>query len=487
MSTLQVNTLESNNTLTANSVTIGNATINASGITAPTYVVNTSAVAIGNSSANITITANSSVNFVVVNNAPNVFPNPLDIYAWASLASSFNNCVVSRDTTIPLSPAGGIPFKITPTAGDPHPSTFNANTWNLAKTDDLDIWKLSAYIRANNDITLGSSQFLLILPANSSGNYGTAGVSNTSPSVTLKGNTWTYFETIFQINGNANTNYIQIRPDGPDSGVNDFWYDGLSLQKVVSNTYITETVNTQLFTANGTWTKPSWATDGKELVIVHMWGGGGGSAGGTGGGTSTGAGGGGGAYMFGCFIANNLSSTQAVVVGLGGLGAASATGVTVQAGSGKSSTFAGLIAYGGGGGTFNSTLTPTLTAGGGGGWFSAGSNTSTASGGAPLGGTFASTNSTFGGGAGSNTSILGGYSVYGGGGGGVSSLSPPISAAGGSSIFGGGGGFGGTSVYGGSGGNRTDGIIPGGGAGTGPSGYAGARGEVRVYTYRIVS
>jgi len=273
MSELKVNIIEANNTLTANSLTVGNVTINATGITAPTYVINTSAVAIGNSSANVIITANSSVNFVVVNNAPNVFPYPLDIYAWASLASSFNNCVVSRDTTIPVSPAGGIPFKITPTGTglDTYPYTYNSNQWNLATTSNNDIWKISGYIRADKYITLTPSQFLLILPANSSGNYNTAGNANDNPSATLTQYTWTYFEHIFQINGNANTKSIQIRPDGPNN--TEFWYDGLTLQKVFSNTTPTETVNTQIFTANGTWTKPSWATDGKELVIVHMWGG----------------------------------------------------------------------------------------------------------------------------------------------------------------------------------------------------------------------
>jgi hypothetical protein len=302
MSELKVTTIESNNTLTANSLTVGNVTINATGITAPTYVINTSAVAIGNSSANVSITANSSVNFVVVNNAPNVFPYPLDIYAWASSAT-LNNCLISRDTTIENSPAGGIPFKITPTGTDPFPYTYSSNTWNLATTANNDIWKLSGYVRANSSLTLGQNEFLLILPANSSGTHGTSGLANVSPSVTLTDNTWTYFETIFQINGTAETAYIQLRPDGPNAGLNDFWYDGLSLQKVVSNTTPFETVNTQIFTANGTWTKPSWATDGKELVIVHMWGGGGGGS------TNATAGyaGAGGAFVYGYFIASNCN------------------------------------------------------------------------------------------------------------------------------------------------------------------------------------
>jgi hypothetical protein len=476
MSELKVNSIESNNTLTANSVVVGNVSINSIGITAPTHVVNTSAIAIGNSSANITITANSSVNFVVVDNVTNVFPEPLDIYAWASLASSFNNCTVSRDTTIPASPAGGIPFKIDPSGSDPHPSTYNANTWNLASTANNDIWKLSGYVRANGSITLSPSEFLLLLPANSSGNYGTAGEANTNPSVTLTSDTWTYFETIFQINGNANTRYIQIRPDGPNAGLNDFWYDGLSLQKVVSNTLITETVNTQIFTADGTWTKPSWATDGKELVIVHMWGGGGG-----GGVSVAGSGGGGGAFVFGYFIAGNLGSTQAVTVGLGG----AQTATFVSAADGANSIFAGLTAYGGQG------MYSSGAGGGGGGWFSR-DTTENQEGGAPLGGANtagSSPDSTFGGGYGAGNVTRSGQSIYGGGGGGCSSF-----FSGANSVYGGGGGMGvtgtnGKSIFGGDGGTRTVAAsAPGGGGGSNTTSIgSGARGEVRVYTLRIMS
>lgn len=464
MSQLQVSILESNNTLTANSLFVGNVTINATGIIAPGYVVNTSTINLGNSSANISITANSSVNFVVVNNATNVFPNPLDIYAWASSAT-LNNCLISRDTTIPVSPAGGIPFKITPTGADPHPGTYNSNTWNLAPTVNNDIWKVLGYIRANSDVTIPENNFLLPLLANSSGSYGTAGSVNATPSATLTGNTWTYFETIFQISGNANTRYIQIRPDGEQTGTYDFWYDGLSLQKVVSNTTPLETVNTQIFTANGTWTKPSWATDGKELVIVHMWGGGGGGS------TNATAGyaGAGGAFVFGNFITSQCNAVCNVVVGVGG--SATVNGTPGGISFFYANTTNSLTAYGGEGG--NQTV---LGGGNGGGWFA---NTG------PLVGTRGATgtDSTFGGGGGSvNSPYNSGNSVYGGGGGGAAGQGRA-----GSSIYGGGGGggaTGGTSIFGGAGGKGAAGSIPGGG---GDAAQVGARGEVRVYTLRIVS
>jgi hypothetical protein len=362
-----------------------------------------------------------------------------------------------------------------------------------------------------------------------------------------------------------------------------------------------EYTNTQIFTSSELWNKPTWATNGNELVVVHAWGGGGGG--------NTGTGGGGGAFVSGYYLANNLGNTVSVVVGSGGGTVSttqsvryvrwvitavrtpgsgtqasefvlqnagvdiSMTGTTVtssEAGSpgnqlpaqlvdgnlatkfytgngptitltfdlgsvktftgyrwataedvnerdpvswtvqissdnvnwtvvdtrtnfatstsrnvyigpftftalnsGSSSAFGNLIAYGGG--EANTTI-----GGGGGGWLSAGL---IANGGGPLGNTTVSGTSTFGGGAGGNTSTstTGGISVYGGGGGGCGS------GAGGYTVFGGGGGTAtgarGTSVYGGLGGNSSVAAsAPGGG---GANNASGARGEVRVYTYRV--
>jgi hypothetical protein len=229
----------------------------------------------------------------------------------------------------------------------------------------------------------------------------------------------------------------------------------ITVSNVEYSSLITETVNTQIFTANGVWVKPDWANTGNELVITHLWGGGGGSA-------ANGAGGGGGAYVFGYFKGSQVDATCDVEVGIGGTGGTTATagGTSVF----YANTTNALSAYGGGGGADASNVV-----GRGGGWLSAGNTTV---GGAPLGGNATIKDSTFGGG-GDNAN-----SIYGGGGGGRAT-------AAGSSIFGGGGGCNsaalGTSVYGGNGGNSTiSATAPGGGAG----GLAnnGARGEVRVYT-----
>lgn len=251
---------------------------------------------------------------------------------------------------------------------------------------------------------------------------------------------------------------------------------------------INEAVNTQIFTANGTWSKPSWANTGNELVVVHAWGGGGGGY------NDAGAGGGGGAFVFGYFKSSQCNSTCNVVVGRAGLNqpfnAATAGGDSIF----YANTTNSLVAYGGGPG--RSDLAAQAWGGGGGGWLSAGSgNTSGTYPGGPLTRSANSTteaiDSTFGGGGGGWGNTTTGSrsstaSVYGGGGGAGTNTSLVL---GGSSIFGGAGGRSTgpvlTSVYGGNGGNNTvAATTPGGGGGKETS---AARGEVRIYTYRIIA
>ena len=233
-------------------------------------------------------------------------------------------------------------------------------------------------------------------------------------------------------------------------------------------------VNTQIFTANGTWTNPyndvtnpiQSSLSGNEQVFIMMWG-----AGGNGSTTSTYGGGGGGACAIGTYRLADLASSVTTIVGIANGGSTSG-----------SSVFSSLIAYAGTNGT---------AAGGGGGGLMGTSGTST--GGVPLGGATGSTPgvSTFGGGGGQSTSgtgSSGGYSIFGGGGGGSNFH------AGGGSIFGAAGGAGsgggqGTSIFGGAGGdydNDANGVVPGGGGSGGNLGYAGsgARGEVRVWVIK---
>jgi hypothetical protein len=116
-------------------------------------------------------------------------------------------------------------------------------------------------------------------------------------------------------------------------------------------------VNYQVFTSDGTWTKPA----GAKTVIVECLGGGGAGGGApatAAGQASAGAGGQAGGYAKSVFAASALSVTEAVDVGAGGAGASATTG-----GNGADSTFAA------------STGNEVRGAGGNGGGFLAASNT----------------------------------------------------------------------------------------------------------------
>lgn len=221
----------------------------------------------------------------------------------------------------------------------------------------------------------------------------------------------------------------------------------------------------QVFTASGTWTKPTGLT-GNELVIVDMWGGGGGSWGGWAGG--------GGSFKRAVFYASQLASSYAVTVGAGGAAGGSQNG--------GNSSFAGVTAYGGcgavtsasKGGAGAGTEGVGTSATGGPGWVDTGGAE-----GASLGGS----GNYDGGGGGINSTSgapTGGKAYYGGGGGSTNTGT----SVGGASVYGGGGGgyTGGASRYGGRGGNNGEnGVAPGGGAGPVA---AGARGEVRIWVIR---
>lgn len=255
--------------------------------------------------------------------------------------------------------------------------------------------------------------------------------------------------------------------------------NSITINSVTTNTInSTQVLDYQVFTTVGwsAWTKPAGAT-ANDLVTIMLWGGGGGHTGGQD------VGGGGGACVIINKLASECNATCNVYVANGGLSNNTGTAPT----SGEDSVFwanstFSITAYGGACGNAGNF------GGGGGGWFSKG--TTLGVGGGPLGaaaGTPGGT-STFGGGGGASTSGNGGPSVYGGGGG-----SQGSSGVGGNSIFGGGGGAalanGGVSIFGGNGGNSSVAPgTPGGGGGGRISGGGvtnGARGEVRVWVYRV--
>jgi hypothetical protein len=238
----------------------------------------------------------------------------------------------------------------------------------------------------------------------------------------------------------------------------DIVYDGTDfvvLDPAPSATVV-KTIDYRVFTASGTWTKPS-GYDTSAMARIQSWGGGGGG----GGGTNTNGGGGGG-YAELWIPLSSLGATETVTIGSGG--------ALITAG-GASSFGSWLTAFGGGGGTSSSTQ----GGGGGGSWMGVGVNSPT--------GTAGGVDAGAGGAAvGAGASAIGFGGGGGGGGGGAA-------YAGGKAMWGGGGGAGG-GAGGSSGGKSLNGGNGGGTnvAGTAPAGggganAVGARGEVRITVF----
>lgn len=214
------------------------------------------------------------------------------------------------------------------------------------------------------------------------------------------------------------------------------------------------------FTANGTWTKPTTA----KMVFVQAWGGGGGGGGTSSSASESAGGGGGGGYAERWYDADDLSSTEAVVVGAGGAGGIGANDGAV----GNNSTFDNLTAYGGGGGAEGTSAVPG-GGGGGAGYGSVGGSTSNGT-----GGTAGSGAGRFGGVAGGNGSAAGNTNYYGGAGGGGGGADNDAGQVGGNTQWASGGGAGAAagSLAGGGGGGASKGA--GGNGGTGGAGGTSA-------------
>lgn len=268
----------------------------------------------------------------------------------------------------------------------------------------------------------------------------------------------------------------------------------------VATTGLATSSDVQVFTGNGTWTKPSGAK-AVDVIAVGAGGGGGSGSATASGATAIGGAGGGGAVMVKkTYNASDLGSTVSITVGTAGTaGTAVGPGASagVSGGIGGTSSFGTLLtAYGGGGGSQGVTSTSRSagsgagTAGAGGtgaaaavngGLPNTGNGVGIAGGGGGVGGTNdVGQPSESGGGAGGGTTGSaagqnGGTSIFscGGGAGGGSTNTTTTPQAGGTGggintyiAAGGGGGTAGTAA-GGTGGNGTSGLYNGSGGGGG--------------------
>lgn len=267
-----------------------------------------------------------------------------------------------------------------------------------------------------------------------------------------------------------------------------FYYTLTATQKTAINSLpaiAVQPTDVQVFTSNGTWTKPANA---KAVSVIAIGAGGGGSGGSASSGAgANGCGAGGGAYNTSIFNAVSVGSTETITVGSGGSGGAG-TSNGQNGGNGGSSSFgAKLFAGGGGGGVGNG-----ISGGGGGGslatasFSTGGLPTATTSVGFAGQGAMPNGNAENGGGGGGITNANGGNSINGGGGGGSGGSGKTGGTTAG--IYGGAGGNGATgsagagangSNYGGGGGGGNANLV----SGNGGAGGTGASGILIVITY----
>jgi hypothetical protein len=235
----------------------------------------------------------------------------------------------------------------------------------------------------------------------------------------------------------------------------------------------------ELFTANGTWTKPSNAKFA-YIEAVGAGGGGGGQGGAAGASRFSGTGAGGGALARLFSPADSLTATVAITVGTGGTpGAGGTDAFGTNGGTGGTSTFGAYLSAPGGAGSY---AAHALTNGAGGGG-TAGAGAITGPGGTP--GASSATAIGGQGAAGGAAYAAGGCAEFGGGGGG-GNIPGAAGGAGGSSLCSAaGGGAGGildtnTERAGGAGGQHRSYTAGGGGTGgttNGGAGQAGADGN----------
>ena len=171
----------------------------------------------------VTISGATISGGVILGDINNVVPYPLDIYAWASPAGT-NNCTLSRDPTPGLSPAGGIPMKMTVTGTDPYIATYNSATWNLAPAAVGQTWRAQVYAKAS----ISTSASIFIFGCLSNGTYieAPAGGGSISTSWSLITFTHTFV--------NASTVMVQTRLDGADNAPisTEIWFDQYMLYRV---------------------------------------------------------------------------------------------------------------------------------------------------------------------------------------------------------------------------------------------------------------
>ena len=155
--------------------------------------------------------------------SPNVFPNPIDPYAWAVNGGVYQ-MTLSRDATMTRQ-YGSIPLKIVTSGTSAYTITYNALAWNLSPAANGQTWTFSFWTKGNSNYVASA----LIFEANSSGTYLTYGQTyyNVTTSWTRVSGTYTF--------SNASAAYIQFRIDNYNNGVTQ-WVDGIQVERASAAT-----------------------------------------------------------------------------------------------------------------------------------------------------------------------------------------------------------------------------------------------------------
>ena len=155
--------------------------------------------------------------------SPNVFPNPIDPYAWAVNGGAFQ-MTLSRDATMTRQ-YGSIPLKIVTSGTSAYTNTYNALFWNLAPAANGQTWTFSFWTKGSSNYSASA----LIFEANSSGTYLTYGhiFYNVTTSWTRVSGTYTF--------SNASAAYVQFRIDNYNNGVTQ-WVDGIQVERASAAT-----------------------------------------------------------------------------------------------------------------------------------------------------------------------------------------------------------------------------------------------------------
>jgi hypothetical protein len=175
--------------------------------------------------------------------APNVFPNPLDVYAFASVFGGVGT--LARDTTTGKSPAGGIPFVMTSTSSS-QPFIFSENvaSGELAPASAGQTWTISAYVKASVACTAsvdifghGANHSYINIDGVQGGDYG--GLAQ------AVGPTWRRISFTYTFT-NASVKYIAIRLDCATNGAigTQVWWDGIQVEQNSAPTAFSSIVNT---------------------------------------------------------------------------------------------------------------------------------------------------------------------------------------------------------------------------------------------------